>query len=102
MARAGPVVVPSEDGPGLPREGSPHIIAQAVAAGVLVLAGPNAAAREAVRRLDQAELSEAGLAALAAATIAACTRKPRQTCRSGASAWVELTWGPGDPAAGRD
>lgn len=61
------VVVPSEDGRGMPREGSPHIIAQAAVAGVPVLAGPNRAVRAAARRLGQAEVTGSGAAALASA-----------------------------------
>lgn len=69
VACADLVVVPSEDGPGMPREGSPHIIAQALVAGVPVLAGPNRAVREAARRLGQAEVAEPGAEALADAVI---------------------------------
>jgi glycosyltransferase involved in cell wall biosynthesis len=82
VAQADLVVVPSERGPGLPTEGSPHIIAQAVAAGVPVLAGPNLAARDAARRLGQAEVTEDGAVPLASAVVAALSREAHAALRA--------------------
>jgi hypothetical protein len=48
-------VIPSLEGPDLPSEGRPHIIAQALVAGVPCLGGPNLAVREAMREFGQRE-----------------------------------------------
>lgn len=65
IAKADLVVVPSENGTGQPTEGRPHIIAQALVAGVPVLGGPNAAVREAMADLGQQQVSEVGAQPLA-------------------------------------
>jgi glycosyltransferase involved in cell wall biosynthesis len=61
------VVVPSIDGAGLPKEGRPHVLVQAVVAGVPLVGGPNVAVREAIRQWGQFEVTEPGPEALAAA-----------------------------------
>jgi glycosyltransferase involved in cell wall biosynthesis len=60
IARADLVVVPSEEGAGLPSEGSPHVIAQAMVAGVPVVGGPNAAVREALELHGQVSVALPG------------------------------------------
>jgi glycosyltransferase involved in cell wall biosynthesis len=64
------VVVPNEDGPGSPKEGAPHIITQALAAGVPVLAGPNRSARAMACAAGQAEVEAPGPGNLARAVRA--------------------------------
>ena len=70
------VVVPSRQGPGLPGEGRPHIITQALVAGVPVVGGPNLAVRAAMREAGQVEVAQSGPRALAAAIRTAI--KPRE------------------------
>lgn len=79
-------VVPSEAGPGLPREGRPHIITQALVAGVPVLGGPNAAVREAVRAAGQRQVRRAGPTALAACVRSALEPASLGSLRRAASA----------------
>jgi glycosyltransferase involved in cell wall biosynthesis len=57
-------VIPSLEGGDLPSEGRPHIIAQALVAGVPCLGGPNAAVRQAMRELGQRECMSAGVHSL--------------------------------------
>jgi hypothetical protein len=61
------IVVPSRDGQDLPAEGRPHVLTQALVAGVPVVGGPNRAVRSAVRAAGQLEVTECGARALATA-----------------------------------
>lgn len=93
------VVVPSEGGPGLPSEGSPHVITQALVAGVPVLGGPNAAVRAAVRTAGQAEVCDAGPDALAEAVSSALEPSRRAALAEAARrAGAGLDWGAVLPA----
>ncbi|MGM0575703.1 MAG: glycosyltransferase [Myxococcota bacterium] len=93
VAAADLVVVPILDGPGLPREGHPHVITQALAAGVPVVGGPNAAVREALRDSGQVEVASAGPAALARAVRRALEPVRHASLRAAArEAGAGLRW----------
>jgi len=86
-------VVPSEAGPMLPREGRPHVIAQALAAGVPVLGGPNEAVREALGAAGQREVRHPGAQALAQAVRAALEPAALSSLRRAArAAGAAYTW----------
>ena len=78
VAHADLVVVPSEDGVGLPKEGMPYIIAQAFACGRPVLGGPNASVVEALQKAGQPCVVEHGWEALASAVVE-CIKDPGLT-----------------------
>lgn len=65
IAEAHLVVVPSQKGPGLPSEGLPHIITQAMVAGTPVVGGPCPAVQEALASLGQPVVRSPGAEALA-------------------------------------
>ena len=67
LRHADALVVPSRDGAGLPAEGRPHVMTQAIVAGVPIVGGPNRAVRTAVRELGQFEVAKGGPLALATA-----------------------------------
>jgi hypothetical protein len=61
------LVVPSRGGEGVPTEGRPHVLTQALVAGVPIVGGPNPAVRTAVREAGQVEVGEEGAQALVTA-----------------------------------
>ena len=67
MARAHSVVVPSERGEGLPSEGLPHVIIQALVAGVPVVGGPAEAVQDTLGGWGQGVVRDGGPDALASA-----------------------------------
>ena len=86
-------VIPSEAASGLPREGRPHVIAQALVAGVPLVGGPNEAVRRAVEAAGQRVVRRAGPEALAAAVRGAL--EPASLARSQRAAKIageRYTW----------
>lgn len=67
VAAANLVVVPSQQGGGLPSEGCPYIIRQALACGTALLGGPNRAVVQALTQAGQPSVSSARPLALAKA-----------------------------------
>ena len=67
LRHADVLVVPSKDERKGPSEGRPHVLAQALVAGVVIVGGPNRAVRQAVRAAGQIEVIDDGPHALAAA-----------------------------------
>lgn len=55
LASADLCVIPSQEGASFPGEGRPHIIAQAMVAGVPCVGGPNRAVRDAMRAFEQVD-----------------------------------------------
>lgn len=94
VASADLVVVPSIDGPGLPREGRPHVIAQALVAGTPVLGGPNRAVVEALEAAGMPTVSAADPAALARSVRAALAAREelgrRALAAGGSLHWSEV------------
>ena len=67
LRHADVLVVPSRDERRGPTEGRPHVLAQALVAGVAIVGGPNKAVRAAVRTAGQVEVTSDDPHALAAA-----------------------------------
>ena len=65
------LVVPSVDRPGLPREGRPHVILQAMVAGSPVLGGPNRAVVDALSSFGQPQLVDEDLRTMSVGVSAA-------------------------------
>ena len=85
-------VIPSEIGSGLPSEGRPHILTQALVAGVGLVGGPSLAVRHAVRSAGQVEISEAGVEPLCRGIRSALGHALPSLRHSAASAGRELRW----------
>ena len=93
IARSHVVVVPSLDGPGMPKEGRPHIITQALVAGRPLVGGPNATVRTWLESLGQMGADARGPKALAAAVTRALEqRRFLEMSARAASAGESLTW----------
>ena len=93
MACADLCVVPSRTGSGVPSEGRPHIITQAMVAGVPCVGGPNLAVRHAMREHGQLECFSSTATALGQAVDEALCPPTYERLRSRALvAGQELTW----------
>jgi glycosyltransferase involved in cell wall biosynthesis len=71
IERATLVVLPTLGGSGYPKEGRPHLIAQALTAGVPLVGGPNHAVRQVLREAGQFEVRDSGASALQSAVAEA-------------------------------
>ena len=86
-------VIPSRQAPDLPSEGRPHIIAQALVAGVPCLGGPNHAVRAAMREYRQAECFESDAGTLSRAIEQAlCTHQYNRLKARALESGSNLTW----------
>lgn len=93
IAHADLVVVPSEDGAALPSEGRPHVITQAMVAGVPVVGGPNVAVREALDSYGQVTVTLRGSSPLAREVARALEPELHRVLRDRArEAGRELDW----------
>lgn len=78
IRKADVVVVPSQQGKGLPSEGRPHIISQALVAGVPVVGGPNHAVVDALEDAGQIAVYDGTAQSLAVAVENALRDAPRK------------------------
>lgn len=92
IAQADLLVVPSREGRGLPREGLPHVITQALVAGVPVVGGPNRAVRAAMRASGQVEVVDHAQGALAECVLRALGPAHGELAHAARAAGQGLTW----------